>query len=133
MSMKSFAHELHAQLQQVRAQSLFRELRQVDSPQGPRVEIDHRRLLNFSSNDYLGLANHSDLKEAATQSIVDYGAGSGASRLICGSLAPHHDLEQALAHFKNTEAALTFSTGMRRRLAPSAPCSIRMTLSLWIN
>jgi 8-amino-7-oxononanoate synthase len=111
MFMKSFGHELQAQLQQVRAQSLYRELRQVDSPQGPRVEIEHRRLLNFSSNDYLGLANHSDLKEAATQSIVDYGAGSGASRLICGSLAPHHDLEQALAHFKNTEAALTFSTG----------------------
>lgn len=73
--------------------------------------MEGRPLLNFSSNDYLGLANHPALKEAAARAVEKYGCGSGASRLICGSLAPHHELETALADFKNTDAALTFSTG----------------------
>jgi len=68
-------------------------------------------MLNFSSNDYLGLANHPALKLAATQAIERYGAGAGASRLICGSLAVYHELDEALAAFKSTEAALSFSTG----------------------
>jgi 8-amino-7-oxononanoate synthase len=67
--------------------------------------------LNFSSNDYLGLAGHPALREAATRAIEKFGAGAGASRLICGSLAPFHELEAAIADFKKTEAALTFSTG----------------------
>lgn len=73
--------------------------------------IGGRELLNFSSNDYLGLANHLELKEAAVKAVEKFGAGAGASRLICGSLAPFHELEAALADFKGTEAALTFSTG----------------------
>jgi 8-amino-7-oxononanoate synthase len=68
-------------------------------------------LLNFSSNDYLGLADHPALKEAAIRAIRTFGTGAGASRLVCGSLAPFHELEEALAAFKKTEAALTFSTG----------------------
>jgi glycine C-acetyltransferase/8-amino-7-oxononanoate synthase len=67
--------------------------------------------LNFSSNDYLGLANDPSLKKAAVRAVKKFGAGSGASRLICGSLAPHHKLEEALAAFKNTGAALAFSSG----------------------
>ena len=67
--------------------------------------------LNFSSNDYLGFANDPILKEAAVKAVEKFGAGSGASRLVCGSLAPHHELEEALAAFKNTGAALTFSSG----------------------
>ena len=92
-------------------QSLFRELRRVDSPQGPRIEIGGKTFLNFSSNDYLGLANHPALKEAAIKAVEKFGAGAGASRLICGSLAPFHELEESLAAFKGTEAALAFSTG----------------------
>jgi len=95
----------------IHTQGLLRELRRVDSPQGPRISIGGRELLNFSSNDYLGLANHPALKEAAATAAKDFGAGAGASRLICGSLAPFHELEEALAGFKATEAALTFSTG----------------------
>ena len=95
----------------MRQQGLFRELRRVDSPQSPRIEIGGRTLLNFSSNDYLGLANDPALKEAAIKAVERFGAGAGASRLICGSLAPHHELEEALAAFKGTEAALSFSTG----------------------
>jgi len=83
----------------------------VDSPQSPRIKICGQTFLNFSSNDYLGLANDPILKKAAIQAIEKFGAGAGASRLICGSLAPFHELEETLAGFKNAEAALSFSSG----------------------
>jgi len=83
----------------------------VDSPQSPHIRIGGQTLLNFASNDYLGLTNHPALKVAACKAIEDFGTGAGASRLICGSLAPFHELEEALAEFKGTAAALTFSTG----------------------
>ncbi len=89
----------------------MRELRRVDSPQSPASRLEARTLLNFSSNDYLGLANEPALKEAAIKAVERYGAGAGASRLICGSLAPHQELDETLAAFKGTEAALSFSTG----------------------
>jgi 8-amino-7-oxononanoate synthase len=107
----SFDQELQTRLAAIRAAGLLRQLRRVDSPQGPRVEVGGKTLLNFSSNDYLGLANHPALKEAAIKATEKFGAGTGASRLICGSLAPFHELEETLAAFKGTEAALTFSTG----------------------
>jgi 8-amino-7-oxononanoate synthase len=106
-----FDIELSQRLALLRQQGLLRELRRVDSAQGPRIEIGGRTLLNFSSNDYLGLANHPALKEAAIKAVERFGSGSGASRLICGSLAPHHELEATLAAWKGTEAALTFASG----------------------
>lgn len=109
--MTSFAEELNQRLASLREQNLFRELRRVDSAPGTRIEIGGKTFLNFSSNDYLGLANHPTLKAAAIRAVEKYGAGSGASRLICGSLAPFHELEETLAAFKKSEAALTFSTG----------------------
>ncbi len=109
--MSSFTDELIHRLAALREQHLFRELRQVDSAQGPQIEISDQTFLNFSSNDYLGLANHPALKAAAIKALETFGAGAGASRLVCGSLAPFHELEAALADFKKTEAALTFSTG----------------------
>ena len=109
--MSSFDYELTQRLAAIREQGLLRGLRRVDSPQSPRVDIGGRTLLNFSSNDYLGLANEPALKEAAIKAVERYGAGAGASRLICGSLAPHHELDEALAAFKGTDAALSFSTG----------------------
>ena len=109
--MSAFDQELQTRLNAIREQELYRELRRVDSTQGARIKIGGRELLNFSSNDYLGLANHPALKEAAIKAARDFGAGAGASRLVCGSLAPFHELEEALAVFKGTEAALTFSTG----------------------
>jgi 8-amino-7-oxononanoate synthase len=107
----SFDTDLQQRLAAIRSQGLLRELRRVDSPQAPRIQVRGQNLLNFSSNDYLGLANDPLLKQAAIQAVEKYGAGSGASRLICGSLAPHHELEEALATFKGTEAALSFSSG----------------------
>lgn len=109
--MNSFDADLQQRLAAIREQGLLRELRRLDSAQGPRINLGGRELLNFSSNDYLGLANHPVLKEAAVKAAKDFGAGAGASRLICGSLAPFHELEEALADFKGTQAALTFSTG----------------------
>jgi len=103
--------ELSDRRDQIREAGLWRELRRVDSPQGTRIRIAGRELLNFSSNDYLGLAHHPSLRDAAAKAAQDFGAGSGASRLICGSLAPHHQLEETLAGFKGTEAALAFGTG----------------------
>ncbi|MBC8094754.1 MAG: 8-amino-7-oxononanoate synthase, partial [Akkermansiaceae bacterium] len=109
--MTKFNSELNRRLSDLREQGLYRELRRIDSPQSPRIEMGGRTFLNFSSNDYLGLANDPALKEAAIKAIERYGVGAGASRLVCGSLAPFHELEEALAAFKRTEAALTFSSG----------------------
>jgi 8-amino-7-oxononanoate synthase len=109
--MSELDRELAQRLAALREQGLFRELRRVNTPQSPRIEIEGQTLLNFSSNDYLGLANESALKEAAIRAIERFGAGAGASRLICGSLAPHHELEESIAVFKGTPAALSFSTG----------------------
>src|SRR5277367_1479089 len=109
--MISFDDELKQRLATIHGHNLFRQLRRVDSAPGPRIKISGKTFLNFSSNDYLGLANHPALKEAANEAVEKFGAGAGASRLICGSLAPFHELEETLADFKKTEAALTFSTG----------------------
>jgi len=109
--MKPFEIDLAERLAGLREQNLLRELRRVDCAQSPRIQIAEKSFLNFSSNDYLGLANHPALKEAAVRAVKTFGAGSGASRLICGSLAPFHELEIALARLKKTEAALAFSSG----------------------
>jgi 8-amino-7-oxononanoate synthase len=109
--MNPFDEELSRRLAALREQGLYRELCRVDSPQSPRIKIGGKLFLNFSSNDYLGLANHPSLKEAAIKAVEKFGAGAGASRLVCGSLAPFHELEEALAGFKKTEAALSFTSG----------------------
>jgi len=103
--------DLQQRLDAISGQGLLRELRRLDSPQSPHIRVAGQTLLNFSSNDYLGLANDPILKAAAIKAVEQFGAGSGAARLICGSLAPHHELEETLAAFKGTEAALTFSSG----------------------
>jgi 8-amino-7-oxononanoate synthase len=120
--MNAFEKHLEERLAEIRESDLYRKVRKIDSAQSPQVEIDGRTVLNFSSNDYLGLANHPTLKAAAIQAVEKYGAGAGASRLICGSLSPHHELEEALADFKGTEAALTFATGYAA--AMGAICSL---------
>jgi 8-amino-7-oxononanoate synthase len=102
-----FSEELEA----LRTRSLDRHLRELCSAQGSEVEIAGRRLINFSSNDYLGLANDPRLRKAATAAIHQFGVGAGASRLISGNLSQHLRLERALAKWKGTEAALSFSSG----------------------
>src|SRR5437660_6423576 len=109
--MTAFEDFLQAELLALHHADLHRSLRRIDSPQGTRIRIDGGEFLNFSSNDYLGLANDPRLKAAAIEAIEKYGAGAGSSRLICGSLLPHHELEEALAAFKKAQAALVFSSG----------------------
>lgn len=109
--MNGFNEELISRLADLREQNLFRELRRVDSAQSPHIVFDGRNFLNFSSNDYLGLANDPAVKNAAIEAIQRFGAGAGASRLICGSLAPHHELDETIAAFKGTQSALSFSSG----------------------
>ena len=109
--MDSFDAEINQRLAAIREQGLYRELRRVDSPQLTRIQIGGEEFLNFSSNDYLGLANEPALKDAAIKAVEQFGAGAGASRLICGSLSSYHELEETLAEFKNAEASLSFSTG----------------------
>ncbi len=113
----SLDQELSCQLDAVRGQGLYRQLHRIDSPQSSRIQIDGRPLLNFSSNDYLGLANEPALKEASIRAIERFGTGAGASRLVCGSLSPHHELDETLADFKGAEAALSFSSGYAGALA----------------
>ncbi|MBI4003053.1 MAG: 8-amino-7-oxononanoate synthase [Nitrospira defluvii] len=92
-------------------QHLLRRLRTIASATGPTVMLDNRRVILLSSNNYLGLATHPAVVEAAVAATRQYGAGSGASRLVCGTLPPHEALETALAQFKGTEASLTFAAG----------------------
>lgn len=102
---------IEAQLGELKSRSLLRHLRPVDSPQQAVIESGGRSLINFSSNDYLGLATEPVLREAAKKAADEFGVGAGASRLICGSLPPHALLEKKLAEFKRTRAALAFSSG----------------------
>ncbi len=98
-------------LKKLEDQHLLRRLRTMTSATGPTVVLDHHRIILLSSNNYLGLATHPTVVEAAVSATRQYGAGSGASRLVCGTLPPHEALETALAQFKGTEASLTFAAG----------------------
>lgn len=109
--MSQLDEQLGAELEQLRKDGLYRQLRTVVSAQGPRVVIEGREFLNFSSNDYLGLANDPVLKRAAVEAVERYGVGAGASRLVSGNLAPYDELEAKLAQFKGKEAAIVFGSG----------------------
>lgn len=98
-------------LRTLEGQQLLRRLTPLDSRSGATVEIDGRRVILLASNDYLGLANDKRVLQAAVTATEQFGAGAGASRLVCGSLPPHQDLEAALARFKGAEAALSFGSG----------------------
>jgi len=99
------------ELAKLHKEGLLRTLRALDSPAGPQVIRAGKTLWNFSSNDYIGLARHPQIEAAMIEGVNRYGAGSTASRLVCGTLPPHRLLEEALAEAKQTEAALVFSSG----------------------
>lgn len=98
-------------LQHLANRSLTRTLRPLTSATGPTVELDGRTVILLASNDYLGLATHPAVIQAAVQATEQYGTGAGASRLVCGTLPPHTELEAALAAFKHTPSALVFGSG----------------------
>src|SRR5882762_5446850 len=101
------------ELKEIRNAGLYRRLRRVENEQGPTLLLDGREVINFSSNNYLGIANHPALATAAKEAIDRYGCGSGASRLISGNMTLHEELENRLAEFKGTEAALVFNSGFQ--------------------
>jgi glycine C-acetyltransferase len=104
---------LQTELESLRNKGLYRSLRCVEGDQAPTLLIDGREVINFSSNNYLGLANHPALREAAKAAIDRYGCGSGASRLISGNMTLHEELESKIAQLKGTEAALVFNSGFQ--------------------
>ncbi len=99
------------ELGEIKERGLYRSLRLIEGEQGPEVSSDGKRVVMLCSNNYLGLANHPRLKEAAIEAVKKYGCGSGASRLISGNMELHQELERRIAGFKHTEAALVFSSG----------------------
>ena len=107
---------LTAALEQRRAQSLYRSRRVSEGPQGATLKVDGREVVNFCSNDYLGLANHPKVIAAFKQGAEQYGVGSGASHLINGHTNAHHILEEELADFVGRPRALLFSTGYMANL-----------------
>ena len=107
---------LSPDLEALKARSLYRLRRLIEGPQGPEIHIDGRRYLNFSSNDYLGLAGHPALRLAAGRALDEHGTGSGASHLITGHTRAHAALESDLAEFMQRPRALLFSTGYMANL-----------------
>jgi 8-amino-7-oxononanoate synthase len=103
--------DIAERLEEIRERGLYRKLRSVSGPQGPRVLLDGRPVLLLCSNNYLGLADHPRVREAAAEAAMRYGAGSGASRLISGNMTIHRRLEEALAGFKGSEACVLFGSG----------------------
>jgi 8-amino-7-oxononanoate synthase len=104
---------IETELLRLKEAELYRKLRRVEGDQGPTLLLDGREVVNFSSNNYLGLANHPVLAEAAKAAIDRYGCGSGASRLISGNMTLHEELERKIAELKGTEAALVFNSGFQ--------------------
>ena len=99
------------ELNALKDRALLRECRTIENAQGPFVQINGKTYLSFCSNNYLGLANHPKVKQAAIAAINQYGWGAGASRLVSGNMTLHQELEKKIAEFKGTEAALLFPTG----------------------
>ncbi len=99
------------------ARGLRRRLREVESRQGPHLTVGGRSLICFASNNYLGLADHPAVAAAVREAVARWGWGAGASRLVCGHMSPHAELERRLAAFKGAEAALVCPTGYQANLA----------------
>jgi 8-amino-7-oxononanoate synthase len=103
--------DIEARLEELKESGLYRRMRHVSGPQGSRVVLDGRPVLLLCSNNYLGLADHPRVREAAADAAMRWGAGAGASRLVSGTMTVHRRLEETLAAFKGTESALLFGSG----------------------
>ena len=103
--------DIQERLDEIRDRGLYRKLRLISGPQGPRVLLDGKPVLLLCSNNYLGLADHPRVREAAADAAMRYGVGAGASRLISGNMTIHRRLEEQLADFKGTSACVVFGSG----------------------
>jgi 8-amino-7-oxononanoate synthase len=107
---------LQSKLDERAAKGLLRKRQTLQSPQSAHIVVDNKPYLSFSSNDYLGMANHPNLISALQQGAAQYGVGAGAAHLLSGHMQPHEQLEHALANFVGKPAALLFSTGYMANL-----------------
>ncbi|MEL9929520.1 MAG: glycine C-acetyltransferase [Sulfolobales archaeon] len=105
------------ELRSLKEQGLYVTIRRLQSQQGPWIVVEGKRVLNLCSNNYLGLASHPKIKEAAIRAILDYGVGAGAVRSIAGTMELHMILEEKLARFKKREAAVSLQSGYNANLA----------------
>ncbi len=103
--------DIQERLEELRELGLYRRMRMVSGPQGPRVLLDGRPVLLLCSNNYLGLADHPRVREAAADAAMRWGVGAGGSRLVSGTMTIHRRLEERLAAFEGTEACLLFGSG----------------------
>jgi glycine C-acetyltransferase len=115
--MQSNTAWIEQELAQLKEQGLLINFRTIDSPQGPWLTVDGRKVLNLCSNNYLGLAADPRLAQAAKDAIDQYGIGPAAVRTIAGTMSLHLALEQRLAAFKGVEAAITFQSGFNANIA----------------
>ena len=104
-------NEIEERLDEIRSRGLSRRMRMISGPQGPRVLLDGKPVLLLCSNNYLGLADHPRVREAAAEAAMRYGAGSGASRLVSGNMTIHRRLEEQLADFGGTDRCVLFGSG----------------------
>ncbi len=112
-----FQEYMESELEKLKEQGLYNTIRTLESSQGAWVKINGRELINFSSNNYLGFANHPKIVKAAQNAIEEYGVGPGAVRTIAGTMELHNELEEKLAEFKKVESVLTFQSGFNTNLA----------------
>ncbi len=117
MSSKKLAKFLTENLEDLKGKGLYNVIDPLESANGPMITINGKELVNLSSNNYLGLATDSRLKEAATEAIQQFGVGAGAVRTINGTLKLHLELEEKLAQFKQTEAAIAYQSGFNCNMA----------------
>src|SRR6056297_1731510 len=112
-----FQKELKHRISSLKEEGLYNKIKTLESPQGAWLEINGEEVLNFSSNNYLGLANHKETVKAAQDALNEFGIGPGAVRSIAGTMTLHNELEKKLAEFKKAEAVLTFQSGFNANLA----------------
>jgi glycine C-acetyltransferase len=117
MSSKTLEIFLNENLEDLKTRGLYNEIDPLESPNGPMITIDGRELVNLSSNNYLGLATNESLKDAAKEALDKYGVGAGAVRTINGTLKIHLELEEKIAEFKHTEAAIAYQSGFMCNMA----------------
>jgi glycine C-acetyltransferase len=117
MSSKGLSSFLRENLEDLKARGLYNVIDPVESPNGPIIRIGGKEFINLSSNNYLGLATDERLKQAAIEAIQTYGVGAGAVRTINGTLALHVKLEEKIAEFKHTEAAIAYQSGFNCNMA----------------
>ncbi len=105
------------EIENLKSAGLYVHIRTLESPQGAWIVVDGKRVLNLCSNNYLGFANHPDLRKAAVQAIERFGVGPAAVRTIAGTMSLHVELEKKLAAFKGAEAVISFQSGFNANLA----------------